>query len=108
MSGYGAREVARMVDLSVRKLRAYVKQGFLSPERGPRGAFKFSFEDLVVLRAAKGLLASRIPERRVRAALRKLRSELPAGRPLRSLRIFAEGDEVVVADGQARFRAGDG
>jgi len=97
-----------MIGLSVGQVRSYVRQGFLSPERGPRGTLRFSFEDMVLLRAAKGLLASRIPARRVKAALSKLRIELPAGRPLRALRIFAEGDEVLVGDGRSRFRAGDG
>jgi tetratricopeptide (TPR) repeat protein len=108
MSGYGAREVARMVGLSVGQVRSYVKQGFIIPERGPRGALSFTFEDMVLLRAAKGLLASKIPARRVRTALGKLRINLPAGRPLRALRIFAEDDEVLVGDGRSKFRAGDG
>ena len=97
-----------MVGLSVGQVRAYVRQGLLSPERGPRNALRFTFEDLVLLRAAKGLLESSIPPRRVKASLRKLRGALPAGRELRSLRIFAEGDEVLVGDGRSRFRAGDG
>ena len=97
-----------MVGLSVGQVRAYVRQGLLTPSRGPRGALRFSYEDLVLLRAAKALFASRISSRRVRAALKQLRDHLPEGRPLRSLRIFAEGNEVLVGDGQRRFRAGDG
>ena len=36
MSGYGAREVAKMLGLSVGQVRAYVRAGFLDPTRGPR------------------------------------------------------------------------
>src|ERR1700737_315499 len=43
VSGYGAREVARMLGLSVGQVRAWVRAGFLEPERGARGALRFSF-----------------------------------------------------------------
>ena len=81
VGGYGAREVAKMLGLSVAQVRAYVKAGFLTPSRGPRNELRFSFQDLVLLRTAKGLVSARIPPRRVRTALRKLRSQLPEGRP---------------------------
>lgn len=103
MSGYGAREVAKMLGLSVGQVRSYVRAGFLDPARGPRGALLFSFQDLVLLRTAKGLVSARIAPRRVRSALRKLRQQLPDGRPLRGVRIRAEGDRIVVGDGAQRF-----
>ena len=108
MEGYAAAEVARMLGLTVARVRSFVKAGFLEPQRGPRGEFRFSFHDLVLLRTAKGLVEARIPARRVREALQKLRHELPEGRELRGLRIAAEGDQIVVADGDVRFRADDG
>lgn len=103
MSGYGAQEVAKMLGLSVGQVRAWVRAGFLEPERGPHGELRFSFQDLVLLRTAKGLISARIPPRRVRGALRKLRQTLPEGRPLRSVHIRAEGDRIVVGDGQAEW-----
>ncbi|MFL5421562.1 MAG: MerR family transcriptional regulator, partial [Myxococcales bacterium] len=99
MSGYGAREVARMLGLSVGQVRSYVRAGFLDPARGMRGALRFSFSDLVLLRAAKGLVAARIPSRRVKRALALLRAQLPEGRSLRDVHIRAEGDRIVVGDG---------
>jgi tetratricopeptide (TPR) repeat protein len=103
MGGYGAREVAKMLGLSVGQVRAYVRAGFLEPERGPRGELRFSFQDLVLLRTAKGLVSARIPPRRVRSALRKLKEQLPEGRPLRAVHIRAEGDRIVVGDGRAHW-----
>src|SRR5207253_2558833 len=85
-----------------------VRAGFLDPARGARGELRFSFHDLVVLRAAKGLVAARIPGRRVKKALQNLRGRLPEGRELRGLRIAAEGDRIVVHDGGARWQADDG
>ncbi len=103
MSGYGAREVAKMLGLSVGRVRAWVKAGFLEPERGPRGELRFSFQDLVLLRTAQGLVSARIAPRRVRRALRRLKEQLPEGRPLRAVQIRAEGDRIVVGDGTAQW-----
>ena len=103
MSGYAAREVAKMLGLSVGQVRAYVRAGFLEPVRGPRGELRFSFQDLVLLRTAQGLVSARIAPRRVRRALRKLKEQLPEGRTLRGVRIRAEGDHIVVGDGQASW-----
>ena len=103
MGGYGAREVAKMVGLSVSQVRAYVRAGFLEPTRGPHGELRFSFQDLVLLRTAKGLVSARIAPRRVRSALRKLKEQLPEGRPLRGVHIRAVGDRIVVGDGRASW-----
>src|SRR5438093_8316847 len=108
MGGYGAREVAKMLGLSLGQVRAFVRAGFLDPERGPRRELRFSFQDLVLLRTAQGLIGARIAPRRVRSALRKLRSQLPEGRTLREVHIRAEGDRIVVGDGARRWSAEDG
>src|SRR5919108_4792616 len=103
MEGYGSNEVARMLGLSLGQVRSYVRAGFLEPERGPRGELRFSFHDLVLLRTAQGLVSARIPPRRGRSALRKLKEQLPEGRPLRGVHIRAEGDRIVVGDGRASW-----
>jgi tetratricopeptide (TPR) repeat protein len=101
MKVYTSKHVARLLDLSVAQVRSYARAGFLEPGRGPRGEYRFSFQDLVLLRTAKGLLAGRVPPRKVRSALRKLKRQLPRGRPLTGVRISAEGDRIVVHDGGA-------
>lgn len=69
---------------------------------------KFSFQDLVILRTAKALVAARIPPRRIRRALKKLRLQLPRGRSLAELRIAAEGDRIVVSDGDTAWNPESG
>lgn len=64
----------------------------------------FSFQDIVLLRTAHGLLRSRLPLRRVRAALKRLALQLPAERPLSGVRIYADGRDIVVRDGRATWR----
>jgi tetratricopeptide (TPR) repeat protein len=108
VGGYGVREVASILGLSEARVRSYVRAGFLRPARGPRGALRFSFQDILVLRTAQGLVAARIPERRVKRALRKLRGQLPEGRPLTGVQVVAEGDRIVVHDGSSRWQPESG
>src|SRR3989442_1523966 len=102
MTGYTTEEVARLLGLSPGQIRSYTRAGFLSPSparaAGGRGELRFSFQDLVLLRAAKGLLAARIPAAKIRGSLRRLKQQLPRGRALSELRITAEGHRVVARD----------
>jgi tetratricopeptide (TPR) repeat protein len=97
-----------MLGLTTARLRAYLRSGVLSPNRGSRGELRFSFQDLLLLRTAEGLVRKRIPPRRVRRALQKLRARLPDTRPLTGLQLAADGASVVVHDGNARWQAESG
>ncbi|HVO17952.1 MAG TPA: tetratricopeptide repeat protein [Anaeromyxobacter sp.] len=108
MWGYRTCEVARTLGMSEAEVRRHAHAGFVSPRRGPRNALRFSFQDLVLLRAAAGLVRAKVPAARVRRALRRLRAQLPAGRSLASVQVTAEGDEVVVRDGGSRWQAETG
>lgn len=108
MWGYGARDVSRMLGLSASRVRAWAREGLVSPRRGPRGELRFSFHDLVLLRTARDLLRARVPAPRVKRALRRLRAQLPEGRSLAGVRVTAEGDDVLVRDGAAAWRPDSG
>lgn len=99
MTGYTTRDVADLLGLSASSVRAWVRSGILSPDRGTRGEFRFSFRDLVLLKAVRELLDADISPRKVRSSLESLRAELPNGRPLTSVRIQADGERVLVWDG---------
>jgi tetratricopeptide (TPR) repeat protein len=108
MWGYRAQEVARMLGLPVEEVRRFARAGFVAARRGPRNELRFSFQDLVLLRAAAGLVHARVPAARVRRTLRRLRADLPEGRSLASVHVAADGDQVVVRDGGARWHADTG
>jgi tetratricopeptide (TPR) repeat protein len=108
MHGYSSRDVARLLDLSVAQVRSYTRAGFLEPRRGSRGEYRFSFQDLVLLRTAKGLIAARIPARLIRRTLRKLRERLPSGRPLTAVQVAALGQRIVVRDGRTLWNPESG
>ena len=97
-TSYSAEQVAGLLGLTLAQLRGYVRSGVIEPERGAEGALRFSFQDLVFLRVVKGLATSRVPPRRVRVALRRLRERLPGDRPLSVVRLAAEGAHVVVRE----------
>jgi tetratricopeptide (TPR) repeat protein len=98
MMGYTTRDVSSLLDLPERRIRAYARSGLITPGRGARNEYLFSFQDLVLLRAAAELSRAHVPARRIGEALSQLKSQLPAGRSLSELRISASGDEVVVRE----------
>jgi len=105
---YGVREVEKLLRLPRRTIHGLVKAGFVSPARGPRQAYLFSFQDLIVLRTAQALAAAEVPARRIARSLRELRRHLPDSMPLSGLSIGAVGDRVVVKEGASRWQAESG
>jgi tetratricopeptide (TPR) repeat protein len=108
MHQYGVRDVERLLGLPRSTVRTMVEAGFVSPGRGPRNAWLFSFQDLIVLRAAQALATARVSRRRIIRSLKELRRQLPESMPLSGLAISAVGDQVVVKDGGSSWQAESG
>jgi len=108
MHYYGVRDVEKLLQLARGTIRSLVHAGFVSPGRGPRGAWQFSFQDLIVLRTAQELSAAKVPQRRITKSMRELRKQLPDAMPLSGLRICAVADRVVVREGTTRWQADSG
>jgi tetratricopeptide (TPR) repeat protein len=105
---YGVREVQKLLHLPRSTIRMLVEAGFVSPTRGPRNAWRFSFQDLIVLRTAQTLAAAKVPARRIARSMKALRRQLPQAMPLSGLSIAAEADRVVVREGARRWQADSG
>src|ERR1700739_3963763 len=108
MPSYSVRDVERVLRLSPAITRGLVRAGFVKPVRGPRRAYRFAFQELIVLRTARALIDASVPAQRIRRSLERLRRELPASVPLSGLAISAVGDRVVVRDGETRWQADSG
>jgi len=108
MHQYGVRDVEKLLGLPRSTIRALIGAGFVTPARGPRNAWLFSFQDLIVLRMAQTLAAAKLPHRRITKSLKELRRHLPDEMPLSGLRIAAIADRVVVREGDAHWQAESG
>lgn len=106
---YGRAEVSRLFGIPESRLRYWERSGFLPPT-GELGTRKlYTFQDLIGIRAAKGLLERGVSIRKVRKTVEALRRTLPnVVRPLAELRVVADGQNVVVQAERARWEPSTG
>jgi tetratricopeptide (TPR) repeat protein len=108
MSPYGVRDVEKLLRLPRSTIRSLIAAGFVKPSRGPRNEWRFSFQDLIVLRTAQALATANVPGRRITRSVKELRRHLPESMPLSGLSIGAVADRVVVKEGGSRWQAESG
>jgi DNA-binding transcriptional MerR regulator len=82
MQTYSVRDIERVLHLSRSTIRGLIDVGFVTPTRGSRREYRFSFQDLIVLRAARALIQAKVSRRRIRRSLEDLRKSLPETMPL--------------------------
>lgn len=106
---YAVAEVSKLFGLPESRLRYWDRTGFLPPS-GKIGARRFyTFQDLIGIRAAKGLLERGVPLRRVRKSVEALKAALPnVVRPLSELRVVADGKTCVVEGPDRRWEPSTG
>ena len=106
---YTLRTVAQMLGLGRGVIEGLIGAGYVSPARGPRNGYRFSFQDVVVLRMAYQLKAASIPPRRMLRSLRQIKARLPPDvTSARELRVKAIGNDVAVRNAQAHWEAATG
>jgi tetratricopeptide (TPR) repeat protein len=107
-STYTLRRVQAMLGLSRSIVAGLIAEGFVAPTRGPRNEWRFTFQDLMLLRTAHALQVSKIPPRRILRSLARLKATLPQELPLTGLRITAIGADVAVRSPQGQWQADSG
>jgi tetratricopeptide (TPR) repeat protein len=95
---YSTREAADIAGLPAGQVRRWARAKLLTPRKNARGHWRFSFQDLALLRTAAKLRDAPLSANRVTRSLRLLREQLPAGRPLSAVRVLVSGGRVVVKD----------
>src|SRR6476659_10523456 len=108
MKLFSASEVTKILNLPDSRIRTFVRAGFLAPARDKTKSLQFTFQDLLFLKTAKSLLASRVSAKRIVRMLSSLKRQLPDERHLSSLKIYADGRRVVVWDGKASWQPDSG
>ncbi|MEO8280185.1 MAG: tetratricopeptide repeat protein [Ideonella sp.] len=100
---YSLRQLEQMIGLTARVISTLIAAGFVTPQRGARNAYRFSFQDVVLLRTAHKLRQAKIPKRRLLRSLKELKAKLPDEMPLSGLRIKVIGNQVAVRDSAAQW-----
>jgi tetratricopeptide (TPR) repeat protein len=104
---YTTPEVLRVLKITEQAFQNCLKAALypVGPRRRPR---RFSFQDLVLLRTAKGLCDAGIPVTQIRRVLKSLKDQLPSEQPLANLKVYADGQRVIVAHGEQRWQPDSG
>jgi tetratricopeptide (TPR) repeat protein len=108
VSTFTLRRVQAMLGLSRHIVGGLIDAGFVTPARGKRNEWRFTFQDLMLLRTAHTLQGNGIPPRRILKSLARLKATLPDELPLTGLRITAIGADVVVRDRSGQLQADSG
>lgn len=102
------RKVQAMLGLPAHVVTGLIEAGVVTPTRGPRHAWRFTFQDVVLLRTAHRLRSAQVPPRKLLRALSRLKGGLPSQLPLSGVRLSAVDRGVVVHDGDLRWEAETG
>ncbi|GJG95479.1 tetratricopeptide repeat protein [Cupriavidus pauculus] len=107
MQAYSTRDVQALLGISRTVITALIASGVIAPRRGTRREYRFSFQDVVLLRTAQSLREAGIPTRHVTRSLRRLQG-LGEGRPPTGMRVTAVGGDVAVQDRRGRWHVDSG
>ena len=107
-STFTLRRVQAMLGLSRHIVGELIDAGFVKPARGRRNEWRFTFQDLMLLRTAHTLQRNGIPPRRILKSLARLKATLPDELPLTGLRITAIGADVAVRDRSGQLQSDSG
>jgi len=107
---FRTRDVVDLLKISRRQLQYWAQTGLVEPSvKTPGGHGRYTFEDLVALKAAKRLIDSGVSVQRIRSSIAALRKILPTvNRPLAELVLVATGDVVLVFRDNTAFDAVSG
>lgn len=92
------KSVQQTLGLSRRVVVGLVDAGVVTPQRGARNEYRFTFQDVVLLKTAHRLQSARVPLPKMLQSLRHLRRALPESLPLTGLRIRAVGGRIAVSE----------
>jgi tetratricopeptide (TPR) repeat protein len=104
---YSASDLRRILRLDGSQLRACLRAALLPIPRR-ESSCSYSFQNLVVLRTAKGLTEAGVAVAKIRRVLECLERQLGDETSISSLKIYASGKRVVVWDGASRWQPDSG
>lgn len=108
MTLYTLREVRDLLGIPRSVAARLIADGVVTPSRGTRREYLFTFQDMVMLRTANSLHEAHIPSRRISRALSRLKASRGQEAPLTGVRVRAIGNEVATRDAVHQWQAESG
>jgi len=107
---FRTKEVVQILGISRRQLQYWAQTNLVIPSVKTRGGHhRYTFQDLVALKATKRLIDAGVSVQRIRSSIRALREILPnIQRPLSDLVLVATGEVVLVFLENTAFEAVSG
>lgn len=107
---FQTRDVVELLGISRRRLQYWAQTDLVRPDaKTPGGHSRYTFADLVALKAAKRLIDAGVSVQGIRRSIAALRRLLPTVKqPLAELVLVATGDVVLVFRDGAAFDAASG
>jgi DNA-binding transcriptional MerR regulator len=107
---FRTRDVVEILGISRRQLQYWARTDLVAPSsQTPGGHGRYTFQDLVALKAAKRLIDAGVSVQRIRRSMRALQRILPTvRRPLAEMVLVATGDVVLAFRDGAAFDAVSG
>ena len=107
---FQTRDVVELLGITRRQLQYWAQTDLIRPSATtPGGHGRYTFEDLVALKAAKRLIDAGVSVQGIRRSIAALRGILPSvQQPLAKLVLVATGDVVLVFRDGAAFDAASG
>ncbi len=107
---YRTQQIVEVLGISRRQLQYWAQTDLVVPSARTRGGHhRYTFEDLVALKAAKRLIDAGVSVQRIRSSIQALRRMLPGvEQPLAELTLVATGDVVLVFHNDIAFEAVSG
>jgi DNA-binding transcriptional MerR regulator len=104
---FSTRRAASLCHLSQRQLQYWRRTQLVTPsDQSPGGHARYTFIDLIIIRAIKQLLDAGVSVQRVRGSIIQLRRFLPSiETPLSELTLVVNGEVILVLHQGAAFEA---
>ncbi len=104
---FSASQICTISGLSRRQLQYWDKSGLINPSHRTGGGHgRYTFSDLISIRAAKKLIDAGVSVQRLRKSIGQLKRILPSiKKPLETLTLVATGDVILVFYEDTAFEA---
>jgi len=101
MKAFSTAQIARILKVRPSWVRAQARRILVAPDRTQSGHYRYSFQDVVMLRTARRLSGPALSSKRIAEILNELSQTLSAGRSLSSVQLRSMGKLILARDSEA-------